>query len=107
MLFLLLYSIRVFSIAAIICMFLVLPVNYYGQEMTHKMIPSESFDIFCIENVKKNSKWYEMLKLHTLCMQLAVFFTVTLDFVSPQSGFASTVLLYISYVAPLVCSFTL
>ncbi|XP_022131815.1 CSC1-like protein RXW8 isoform X2 [Momordica charantia] len=57
MLILLLYSIRVFSIAAIICIFLVLPVNYYGQEMTHKLIPSESLHVFSIENVKENSKW--------------------------------------------------
>lgn len=107
MLILLLYSIRVFSIAAIICMFLVLPVNYYGQDMTHKMIPSESIDVFCIENVKENSKWYEMLERHTISIQSVMSLTLTLDFVSPQSGFVPTVSLYTSYAAPHVCSFTL
>ncbi|KAL0558116.1 hypothetical protein IC582_006681 [Cucumis melo] len=68
------FSIRVFSIAATICMFLVLPVNYYGQEMTHKMIPSESFDIFCIENVKKNSKWLcvHCIALYIICCSACV-----------------------------------
>lgn len=74
MLILLLYSIRVFSIAAIICMFLVLPVNYYGQDMTHKMIPSESIDVFCIENVKENSKWLcaHCIALYVICCSACV-----------------------------------
>ncbi|KAI4316572.1 hypothetical protein L6164_024543 [Bauhinia variegata] len=53
----LVFSIRVFSIAAIICTILVLPVNYYGQEMQHKNIPLESLEVFTIENVKEGSKW--------------------------------------------------
>ncbi|XP_038885521.1 CSC1-like protein RXW8 isoform X2 [Benincasa hispida] len=74
MLILLLYSIRVFSIAAIICMFLVLPVNYYGQEMTHKMIPSESINVFGIENVKENSKWLcaHCIALYIICCSACV-----------------------------------
>ncbi|KAG2698869.1 hypothetical protein I3760_07G167900 [Carya illinoinensis] len=51
------FSIRIFSIAVIICFFLVLPVNYYGQEMRHKKIPSEPLEVFTIENVKEGSKW--------------------------------------------------
>lgn len=51
------FSIRIFAIAAVICFLLVLPVNYYGQEMRHKQIPSESLDVFTIENVKEGSKW--------------------------------------------------
>ncbi|XP_077233942.1 hyperosmolality-gated Ca2+ permeable channel 2.1-like [Tasmannia lanceolata] len=53
----LVFSIRIFSIAAVICMFLLLPLNYYGQEMQHKQIPSESLDVFTIANVKEGSKW--------------------------------------------------
>lgn len=53
----LVFSIRIFSIAAVICIFLVLPLNYYGQEMHHKQIPSESLDVFTIGNVKEGSKW--------------------------------------------------
>ncbi|XP_041018892.1 CSC1-like protein RXW8 isoform X4 [Juglans microcarpa x Juglans regia] len=51
------FSIRIFSIAVVICLFLVLPVNYYGQEMRHKKIPLESLEVFTIENVKEGSKW--------------------------------------------------
>ncbi|MBA0868113.1 hypothetical protein Goshw_009016, partial [Gossypium schwendimanii] len=38
------FSIRVFIIAAVICLFIVLPVNYYGQDMQHKEIHSESLE---------------------------------------------------------------
>ncbi|XP_015575719.2 CSC1-like protein RXW8 isoform X2 [Ricinus communis] len=53
----LIFSIRVFSIAAVICLLLVLPMNYYGKEMQHKWIPSESLDVFTIGNVKEGSRW--------------------------------------------------
>ncbi|KDP41570.1 hypothetical protein JCGZ_15977 [Jatropha curcas] len=51
------FGIRIFSIAAIICLVLVLPMNYYGKEMQHKHIPSESLDVFTIGNVKEGSRW--------------------------------------------------
>ncbi|XP_059633598.1 CSC1-like protein RXW8 isoform X2 [Cornus florida] len=51
------FSIRIFSIAAFICIFLVLPLNYFGKEMQHKLIPSESLEVFTIGNVKEGSKW--------------------------------------------------
>ncbi|XP_031247425.1 CSC1-like protein RXW8 isoform X2 [Pistacia vera] len=50
-------SIRIFCIAAVICIFLVLPVNYYGKDMIHKKISSESLEVFTIANVKEGSKW--------------------------------------------------
>lgn len=53
----LVFSLRVFSIAAFVCIFLVLPVNYYGQEMHHKEIPYESLEVFTIGNVKAGSQW--------------------------------------------------
>ncbi|XP_042490346.1 CSC1-like protein RXW8 isoform X2 [Macadamia integrifolia] len=53
----LVFSIRIFSIAAVICMLLVLPLNYHGQEMHHKKIPSESLDVFTIGNVEEGSRW--------------------------------------------------
>ncbi|XP_039023589.1 CSC1-like protein RXW8 isoform X2 [Hibiscus syriacus] len=52
------FSIRIFIIAAMICVFLVLPVNYYGQEMQHKKIHAESLEVFTIGNVKEGSKWF-------------------------------------------------
>ncbi|PSS31514.1 CSC1-like protein [Actinidia chinensis var. chinensis] len=50
-------SCRIFSIAAIICSFPVLPLNYFGKEMRHRYIASESLDVFTIGNVKEGSKW--------------------------------------------------
>ncbi|XVE70247.1 hypothetical protein DITRI_Ditri10aG0057200 [Diplodiscus trichospermus] len=62
------FSIRVFTIAAMICIFLVLPVNYYGQEeMQHKRFHAESLEVFTIGNVKEGSKW-----LWTHCLALYV-----------------------------------
>uniref|UniRef100_A0A5B7AAW7 Putative Lipases,hydrolases, acting on ester bonds isoform 1 n=1 Tax=Davidia involucrata TaxID=16924 RepID=A0A5B7AAW7_DAVIN len=61
------FSIRIFSIAAIVCFLLVLPVNYFGTEMQHKQIPSESLEVFTIGNVKEGSKW-----LWTHCLALYV-----------------------------------
>ncbi|KAG5098781.1 hypothetical protein JHK82_048635 [Glycine max] len=49
--------IRVFSIAAVICTILVLPVNYHGMDRMYKNIPLESLEVFTIENVKEGSKW--------------------------------------------------
>ncbi|XP_043713891.1 CSC1-like protein RXW8 isoform X2 [Telopea speciosissima] len=51
------FSIRIFSIATVICVLLVLPLNYHGKEMHHKNIPSESLDVFTIANVEEGSRW--------------------------------------------------
>lgn len=53
----LILSIRIFSIAAVVCIILVLPLNYFGKEMPHHHIPKEDLDVFTIGNVKKGSKW--------------------------------------------------
>ncbi|CAJ1973500.1 unnamed protein product [Sphenostylis stenocarpa] len=50
------FSIRVFSVAAVVCTVLVLPVNYYGRDRIHKNIPLESLEVFTIENVKEGSQ---------------------------------------------------
>ncbi|GMH03211.1 hypothetical protein Nepgr_005050 [Nepenthes gracilis] len=61
----LVFSIRIFSIASIVCMCLVLPLNYFGKEMQHKVIPSESLEVFTTQNVKAGSRW---LWAHTLAL---------------------------------------
>ncbi|CAA7399447.1 unnamed protein product [Spirodela intermedia] len=61
------FSIRIFSIAAAICIFGVLPLNYFGQEMRHRNIPSESLDVFTIANVMQGSKW---LWVHCLALYI-------------------------------------
>ncbi|XP_027356465.1 CSC1-like protein RXW8 [Abrus precatorius] len=53
----LVFSIRVFSVAAVVCFILVLPVNYYGQDRIHKNIPFEALEVFTIENVGEGSSW--------------------------------------------------
>ncbi|KAI5393412.1 CSC1-like protein RXW8 isoform X1 [Lathyrus oleraceus] len=66
----LVFSIRVFSIAAVICTVLVLPVNYYGKERIHKDIPLESLEVFTIENVKTGSRllWAHCLALYIITL---------------------------------------
>ncbi|KAG6532793.1 CSC1-like protein RXW8 [Zingiber officinale] len=51
------FSLRIFSIAAFVCVFGVLPINYFGQEMQHTRISAESLEVFTIANVKEGSRW--------------------------------------------------
>ncbi|KAL0288181.1 UNVERIFIED_CONTAM: CSC1-like protein RXW8 [Sesamum angustifolium] len=51
------FSLRVFTVAAVICLFLVLPLNYFGTDMEHKLISNEPLSVFTIGNVKEGSKW--------------------------------------------------
>lgn len=54
----LLHSIRIFSIAAVVCVLGILPLNYVGQDVQHHAhIPSESLDAFTIGKVKMRSQW--------------------------------------------------
>uniref|UniRef100_A0ACD6A3L6 Uncharacterized protein n=1 Tax=Avena sativa TaxID=4498 RepID=A0ACD6A3L6_AVESA len=53
----LVFSIRIFSVAAILCVFGILPLNYFGQDMHHVLIPSASLETFTIENVQERSRW--------------------------------------------------
>ncbi|KAK6938010.1 CSC1/OSCA1-like, 7TM region [Dillenia turbinata] len=68
---------RIFSIAAVICILLVLPLNYHGQEMHHKQIPSESLEVFTIANVREGSKWYNFWFYTFLGLSLALFCTLS------------------------------
>ncbi|KAJ6847081.1 CSC1-like protein RXW8 isoform X1 [Iris pallida] len=63
----LVFSIRVFSIAAVVCLFGVLPANYYGQDMHHRKISSLSLDVFTIGNVDPGSRW---LWVHCLSLYI-------------------------------------
>ncbi|XP_019458484.1 PREDICTED: CSC1-like protein RXW8 [Lupinus angustifolius] len=71
----LVFSIRIFSIAAVICTVLVLPVNYHGGERMHTHIPFESLDVFTIGNVKEGSKW---LWAHCLALYIITLAACTL-----------------------------
>nr|GMD93890.1 CSC1-like protein RXW8 [Ipomoea batatas] len=69
------FSIRIFSIAASICLFLVLPLNYFGQDVAHELVPGDSLEIFTIENVKEGSQW---LWAHCLALYVISFSTCIL-----------------------------
>lgn len=60
---LLICSIRIFSIALVICLCFVLPVNYFGDEKPHPEISSESLNVFTIANVNEKSRWYVCIEL--------------------------------------------
>ncbi|XP_057424132.1 CSC1-like protein RXW8 isoform X2 [Lotus japonicus] len=70
----LVFSIRVFSIAAVICISIVLPVNYNGKTRMHKDIPWESLEVFTIENVN-GAKW---LWAHCLALYIITLAACTL-----------------------------
>ncbi|XP_070016057.1 CSC1-like protein RXW8 isoform X2 [Nicotiana sylvestris] len=52
------FSFRIFSMAAILGLFLVLPLNYFGQDIRRQQIPAESLEVFTIVNVEAGSRWF-------------------------------------------------
>ncbi|KAL5987779.1 hypothetical protein ACLOJK_035533 [Asimina triloba] len=54
------FSLRIFSIAGIIGIFILLPVNYFGDQLNDidfSDLPKKSLERFTISNVKDGSKW--------------------------------------------------
>ena len=51
-------SIRICSLAAILCLFGILPLHYFGRNMHHLEIHSEQLHIFSIGNVEVQSRWW-------------------------------------------------
>ncbi|KAE8676448.1 CSC1-like protein RXW8 [Hibiscus syriacus] len=74
------FSLRIFIIATVVCICLVLPVNYYGRDMEHKSFRVEPYDVFTIGNVEEGSK---MLWAHCFAMYVI--------------SFSAFVLLYLEY----------
>ncbi|CAI9291759.1 unnamed protein product [Lactuca saligna] len=50
------FSIRIFAIATILCTFLVLPLNYFGQGMV-RLEDATAMDLLTIGNVREGSRW--------------------------------------------------
>ncbi|MFS8003790.1 putative calcium-dependent channel, 7TM region phosphate [Helianthus anomalus] len=50
------FSIRIFAIATILCTFLVLPLNYFGEGMVGIEDPT-AMDLLTIGNVREGSRW--------------------------------------------------
>lgn len=59
------FSIKIFCVAAATCSILVLPLNYFGEN--NGQYSSESLEIFSIQNIQENSKW---LWAHCLALQI-------------------------------------
>ncbi|XP_072951862.1 CSC1-like protein HYP1 [Typha angustifolia] len=54
------FSLRVFSVAGAVGIFVLLPVNYFGdqlREIDFSDLPNKSLDMFSISNVQDGSKW--------------------------------------------------
>ncbi|XP_006342673.1 CSC1-like protein RXW8 [Solanum tuberosum] len=52
------FSFRIFSIATTLGLFLVVPLNYFGQDIKRQQIPAESLEVFTIVNVEPGSRWF-------------------------------------------------
>ncbi|TMW97221.1 hypothetical protein EJD97_005955 [Solanum chilense] len=52
------FSVRIFSIATTLGLFLVVPLNYFGQDIKRQRIPAESLELFTIVNVEPGSRWF-------------------------------------------------
>uniref|UniRef100_R7WE63 Putative membrane protein n=1 Tax=Aegilops tauschii TaxID=37682 RepID=R7WE63_AEGTA len=68
------FSIRIFSITTLICVFGVLPVNYNGQEMAHTRVPAESLNVFTIANLKEGSSklWVHCTALYVITISACI-----------------------------------
>lgn len=98
----LVFSIRIFSIAAVVCILGVLPLNYFGQEMRHTNLPSESLEVFAIGNVEEGSHW---LWVHCLALYIITFSACILLYIEYKS-IARRRLVYITRAPPKPSQFT-
>ncbi|KAM3253536.1 hypothetical protein ACQJBY_047553 [Aegilops geniculata] len=61
------FSIRIFSLAAILCLFGILPVHYFGRKMHRLEISSEQLHMFTVGNVEVQSRW---LWVHSIVLYI-------------------------------------
>lgn len=72
-------SIRIFSVAAVLCIFIVLPVNLFGQGMEQRTAESQ-MDIFTIRNVQEGSRGYDYIELLFLTPLILTYIFFSLFF---------------------------
>ncbi|XP_017254026.1 CSC1-like protein RXW8 isoform X1 [Daucus carota subsp. sativus] len=77
-----LFCIKVFSVAAAICICIVLPLNYLGQPVHHKRIRTESLTAFTIINIKARSEW---LWVHCAALYIITFCACVLLYIESKS----------------------
>ncbi|KAG6438068.1 hypothetical protein SASPL_103002 [Salvia splendens] len=69
------FSIKLCTVASIICLAFVLPLNYFGKKRQHKHIREELLTVFTIGNVQRGSEWlgFHCLVLHIITICACVF----------------------------------
>ncbi|XP_076883365.1 hyperosmolality-gated Ca2+ permeable channel 2.1-like [Bidens hawaiensis] len=74
---LIVFCIRIFSIAAVLCIFIVLPVNLFGQAI-EQTTPDSQMDIFTIRNVPEGSTglWAHFFALYVISISAYVLLYV-------------------------------
>ncbi|XP_059287884.1 CSC1-like protein RXW8 isoform X2 [Lycium ferocissimum] len=76
------FSFRIFSIVTTLGLFLVLPLNYFGQDIRRQQIPAESLEVFTIVNVEPGSRWFWV---HCLALYIISFSSCLLLFLEYKS----------------------
>ncbi|KAF0909979.1 hypothetical protein E2562_001229 [Oryza meyeriana var. granulata] len=98
----LVFSIRIFSLAAFLCVLGVLPLNYFGQDMLHVRIPSASLETFTIGNMEERSRW---LWVHCVALYIISAVACLLLYLE-YKHIARLRLLHVSRAAPNPSHFT-
>uniref|UniRef100_A0A0D3FNI1 CSC1/OSCA1-like 7TM region domain-containing protein n=2 Tax=Oryza TaxID=4527 RepID=A0A0D3FNI1_9ORYZ len=78
------FSIRIFSITSLVCIFGVLPVNYHGKETNHGRIPAESLNVFTIANLKEGSRmlWVHCVALYVITISACILLYYEYKYIS-------------------------
>uniref|UniRef100_A0A0E0KIG8 CSC1/OSCA1-like 7TM region domain-containing protein n=1 Tax=Oryza punctata TaxID=4537 RepID=A0A0E0KIG8_ORYPU len=78
------FSIRIFSITSLVCIFGVLPVNYHGKEKNHARIPAESLNVFTIANLKEGSRmlWVHCVALYVITISACILLYYEYKYIS-------------------------
>ncbi|KAK1405619.1 Lipase [Heracleum sosnowskyi] len=76
------FCIRLFSVAGVLCICVVLPLNYFGQPVHHKKLRTESLEVFTIGNIQQGSN---LLWVHCLVLYCITFCSFALLYIESKS----------------------
>ncbi|XP_074365948.1 CSC1-like protein RXW8 isoform X4 [Apium graveolens] len=77
-----LFCIKVFSVAGAVCMCLLLPLNYLGKPVHHRRFRTESLTAFTIVNMTQRSEW---LWVHCAVLYFITFCACALLYIESKS----------------------
>ncbi|KAK1395964.1 Calcium-dependent channel [Heracleum sosnowskyi] len=77
-----LFHIKVFSVAGVVCMCILLPLNYLGKPVHHRTIRTESLTVFTIVNIRQRSEW---LWVHCVVLYFITFCACALLYIESKS----------------------